>query len=258
MRLFVILRKILVVSLQRDLAHRTNLVMGLLMTSIDISASMVVLGAVFTQAHSLAGWSAAESLLLLGTFQMVSGLFSVFVDPNLSWFTEKVVQGELDDILLKPMPSVLTASLGQCETLPLLRVGMGLILVVAGASGLSLTATGLLGFVILLASGMVMTWAIRVMTACLAFWSPGFEPTVLFYALWQFGRYPVAIYPSALRWLLSLLVPVAFAVSFPAEALAHGFNASTLALGLLGAAFFSSLALTVWRAGLRRYTSATS
>ena len=258
MQLIAIMHKSLTLSLQRVLAHRTNMVLGLIMTSIDILASMLVLGAVFTQARSLAGWGMEASILLLGTFQMVSGLFSTFVDPNLSWFTEKVVQGQLDDILLKPVPSVFSASLGQCETLPLLRVLLGLALVAVGVFRLPLTVPGLVGFVVLLVAGIVMTWAIRVMVACLAFWSPGFEPTVLFYALWQFGRYPVTIYPSVLRWLLSLCVPVAFAVSFPAEALVQGFSAGTLTLGLLGAVAFTTLALTVWRAGLRRYTSATS
>jgi ABC-2 family transporter len=86
----------------------------------------------------------------------------------------------------------------------------------------------------------------------------GAEPTVLYAAFWQLGRYPVDVYHPAVRGLLTYLVPVAFISSIPAHTLTHGADPQLLTLGLGAALGLALLARVVWRRGLRRYTSATS
>ena len=76
--------------------------------------------------------------------------------------------------------------------------------------------------------------------------------------MYEAGRWPVTIYPGALRWALTFLVPVAFAVTVPAEALTGRLTASSL----LGAAALA-LALLVgsrwfWSVGIRHYTGASA
>lgn len=260
MRLMRIFGRVVALSVQRELAHRVNLTISATMMAVDLAASVATLGLLFTQTATLAGWRPAEALALLGAFQLVTGLLNTFIEPNLSWFAEKVTNGRLDDTLLQPVPSLFMLSLGACQPLALPRAFLGAgILGWAVVAAEGVTVSGAAACLGLLAAGVVITWAVRVLLATLAFWAPGFDPTVLFQAFWQLGRYPVGVYHPVVRQLLTYVVPVAFVSTFPAEALLRG--GAGPALGALGAAAalmaFGAAGLA-WRAGVKRYTGATS
>ena len=52
----------------------------------------------------------------------------------------------------------------------------------------------------------------------------------LFDGIFQTGRWPVGIYPGWLRYSVTFLVPVAFAVTVPAEAVTSRLDGETLLL----------------------------
>jgi ABC-2 type transport system permease protein len=92
-----------------------------------------------------------------------------------------------------------------------------------------------------------------------AFWVVRMDQIVeLFQGVYQAGRWPVGIYPGWLRSGLTFLVPVAFAVTVPAEALTGRLTSQTL-LGAAALAFALLLAARwVWFTGLRNYTGASA
>ncbi|MEN9933792.1 MAG: hypothetical protein RLZZ387_371 [Chloroflexota bacterium] len=248
------------VAMQRELAQRANLAFVAAQTLLTSAAGLLAVGVVFTQTETLAGWRLEEVIVLLGLFQVMSGLLEAFIEPNLSWFVSKVISGELDDLLLKPVPSLLMVSMGSCQPWALVQVVVGLAVVAAGLAPLaeSVTASGVLSALLVLAAGAVVTWASRVVLASLAFWAPGMDPTVLYHAFWQLGRYPLSVYHPAVQRLLTWVVPVAFITSVPAAALTRGGSPALVLGSIVAAAGAALVALWVWRRGLRRYTSATS
>jgi len=85
-----------------------------------------------------------------------------------------------------------------------------------------------------------------------------YEMVNLFEGVYAAGRWPVTIYPDWLRIGLTFLVPIAFAVTVPAEALINRLTPLTL-LGALGLTLFLIVAARVaWRLGVRIYSSASS
>lgn len=257
LRLFV---AIIAVSLQRELAFRANLVFQVLMTVLGIVSGLAALGIVYTQTQTLAGWSWAEAIVLLGTYQIVSGLYTTFVEPNLQWFGGQVRDGTLDGMLLKPIPSLFLVSLGSCAPLGLGQVGMGIVVLGAGLSklGVSVMLSNVAGWLLLLGVALCVTWASRVLLASLVFWAQGLELDVVYGAVWQFGRYPVSIYQQPLRFVLTYILPVACISTIPTYALTRGVSVPLLLLGLMVGLSSIMLVHLVWNAGLRRYTSATS
>jgi ABC-2 type transport system permease protein len=260
MRLLKLLWGMVLMSIQRKLAHRADLLFEAALTTIGTVSGLLALAIIFSYTPTLAGWRQEEAITLLGMFLVVSGLLDAFVRPNLDWFEGKVYGGQFDDLLLQPAPSLFLASLGTCEPWALFQVAIGLGVIGMGvasvAAGLSLA--NVCAALLLLVSGVVITWASRVLLACLAFWVPGSDPTVLYDAFWQLGRYPVTIYQPAVRALLTYVVPVAFITTIPARALTRGVDLPLLAGGLLAGLGAFLVARLVWGRGLRRYTSATS
>lgn len=247
-------------SLRQEMAFRTNLFFQIMMTAISIVSGLAVLGVVYTQTQTLAGWSQGESVVLLGTFQIVGGIFQTFIASNLIWFAGQVKDGKLDHVLVQPVPSLFMVSLGKCAPLALSQVVMGLVIIVLGLRELNALPSfwGLSGWLVLVVVGVVVAWATRVLTCSLAFWAPSMELDVFYSALWQFGRYPVTIYQQPLRFSLTYILPLAFLSTFPASVLLGRADPLLPVLGIAISGVAIALVQLVWRTGLRRYTSATS
>jgi len=260
LRLARLLLGTLGISLQRELSFRTDLIVRVLLTLLTAAGTVGTLAAVYARVHTLAGWTYGEAVTVLGMFVMVNGLLQALVEPNLEWFAGKVRGGALDDILLKPAPAAFLASLATSRPFALIDVviGGGITAVGLTRSGASVTPATATACVVLVAVGVVVAWALRFVLASMSFWAGGLELTVLFSAPWQLGRYPTDVYGGRLRLVLTYVVPVAFVSTRPARALAHGASFRTLAAAVAVATGAVAVALGVWRAGLRRYTSATS
>jgi len=80
----------------------------------------------------------------------------------------------------------------------------------------------------------------------------------LFEGVFQTGRWPVGIYPDWLRFGITFLVPIAFAITVPAEALTSRLEWQTLALAVGFAALLFAFTRWFWRFGLRNYTGASA
>jgi len=91
------------------------------------------------------------------------------------------------------------------------------------------------------------------------FWVVRIDQIVeLFEGVYQSGRWPVTIYPGWLRVSLTFLVPIAFAVTVPAEALTSRLTVDTLALATGFAIALLVFTRWWWRFGLTRYSGASA
>ncbi len=247
-------------SLRQEITFRANLVFQLALTVLNIASGFVVLSAVYSQTQTLGGWVLGEAIALLGTFQVVSGIFTTCVEPNLRWFAGQVRDGKLDNILVQPVPSLFLISLGRCEPFALSQVAVGLLVVGLGLhdGGRLPSWWGVLGWLVLIGVGLIIAWASRVLIACVSLWVPSIELDVLYAALWQFGRYPVEIYRQPLRFFLTYVLPFAFLATFPTRALTGRISVLLPLLGIAAACIAIIIVRLAWEASLRRYTGATS
>jgi ABC-2 type transport system permease protein len=97
------------------------------------------------------------------------------------------------------------------------------------------------------------------MLATLAFWLVRVENIlVIFQSLYEAGRWPLSLYPGWLRYGLTFIVPVAFAVTIPAEALTGRLSWENLSIAIALAIIFLVVSRAFWRRGLRRYSGASA
>jgi ABC-2 type transport system permease protein len=72
------------------------------------------------------------------------------------------------------------------------------------------------------------------------------------------GRYPVTAYPAGLRSFFTLVLPVAFLTTVPAEAILGRANSRWVVGSLVVAGVSLLFSRLFWRLALRSYTSASS
>jgi ABC-2 type transport system permease protein len=247
-------------SVTREVAFRGNVLASALQALIGSGVALLTIEAVFTQTVSLAGWSRGETIVLLGTFQIMSGLLATFIEPNVLWFAGKVQTGGLDEILLKPAPGLFLVSLGTHAPLGLIQVVAGAAICIGGVTslGTSPSVIAVLSWLALLGVALAITWATRVAVALVALWFPSLSLDVVYSALWQFGRYPDAIFEQPIRRLLTWVIPLVFIASLPAQALTGRLESTKLLAAIAIGGASCAVVTTMWHRGLKRYASATS
>ena len=248
-------------SLAAELEYQANMAIELLAVVGNLAGSLFVLALLYGRGSSLGGWSWDESLVVLGVYTLLDGFTSAVLQPNLSKIVNHVQTGTLDFVLLKPIDSQFWISTRSFSPwgLPGLAAGAGLIIWAASRAGASWEASRVALMALLLASSAVILYSLWFMLAALSIWFVKVwnATEVLRYVLVA-GRYPVSAYPAGLRTLFTLVLPVAFLTTVPAEAILGRVSGSWALASLGVAAAALGLSRWFWQYALRYYTSASS
>lgn len=252
-RYFSIWRAAFIQSLKSMLAFRADFFFSLINLPFVLAAGYVTIFIVASETL-IAGWDTPALIILGGLHLTIGGLEGALIEPNLEFFSDRIIAGELDELLLKPVRALFAVSLIKQNPGDLLLAAAGL---AALCYGMITAGAGLIGWLLLL-PGIVLSlfllWGLRMLLAEAAFYLKGLDLTVVYSSVWQFQKYPAAIYPSLLRTAM-LAVPFTL-VCLPVAEAARGGGFGLLAWELAAAAAAFGLVVVLWRFGIRRYTSA--
>ena len=244
-----------------ELQYRANLVIQVFQSLLQLGIGLVMLALVYSHTTELNGWSQPELLAVLGIQILMGGVIRTAIQPNMTRLMEEVQDGKLDHALAKPVDSQVLISvrevrIWQAVNLVTGAVVLGVALVRLGGD---LGVLNVLAFAAALAFGTVMIYSFWLVLTTAAFWVVRMDNVLdLFDGVYQTGRWPVGIYPGWLRFGVTFLVPVAFAVTVPAEALTSRLDWQTLLLAAGFAVALFSFTRWFWRFGLRRYSGASA
>jgi ABC-2 type transport system permease protein len=256
-----LIRKFVQINALNELQYRANFVMQLFSSLLELAFGLVGLAIVFSHAEHLAGWSRAELLAVLGVYLIISGMTRVIIQPNMMRLMADIHRGNLDFMLIKPVDAQFLVSLWQIEFWKLLDVllGAGVLTVAVVQLGTAVGLWAAAAFGLMLLCGGLIVYSFWLLLTSTAFWFVQIWGILqLFDSIYQAGRWPVTIYPTWLRLALTFLVPVAFAVTIPSQALTNRLNWSTLILTLALTGFFLTVSRRFWKAGAKRYSGASA
>jgi ABC-2 type transport system permease protein len=205
----------------------------------------------FGKVGTVAGWDRTRVLLLLAIVTTGAGVVLSML-TNARRIGQLAADGGLDAALALPVRTLPYLLVRRVDAVNLGDVvfGLGLFLVACHPTperaalyllGTAAGATVLLGFLVLVGS--------------LAFFTGRSDAGDLgFQAVILLASYPVDIFSGMTKVLLYTAIPAAFVSAVPARLVDH-LDVSDLAELLGAAALFLALAISVFRLGLRRYTS---
>jgi ABC-2 type transport system permease protein len=197
----------------------------------------------------------------MGVHILMGGVIGALIQPSMERLRTDIREGTFDFVLTKPEDVQVLASVREIRIWQTVDVIVGLAVLAVATAQLegSLGIVEALAFVAALVLGGLMIYAFWLAVTTVAFWIVRIDEIAeLFEGVYQSGRWPVTIYPAWLRLTLTFLVPIAFAVTVPAQAITQRLTPEMFAL----AAGFAVVALAASRAffrfGLRRYSGASS
>lgn len=246
-------------AIAAELEYRLNFAIAALSSLGNFTGSLFGLFLFYRTNYTFEGWSWEEALVVLGIFTLLEGCSATFLVPNLNRIVDRVQQGTLDFVLLKPISSQFWLSCNTVSPWGLPDIIFGGLLVGYAGRRLGLEFSDYLLSAIPLLCGIIILYSLWFMLGATSIWFVKiYNVTEVLRGFMQAGRYPMVAYPVAYRFFFTFVVPVAFLTTVPAEAMlgrseiAWMVGASVLALGLLVASGI------FWRFALRFYTSASS
>jgi len=248
-------------GVMNEMQYRANFFVAAFQSLLAVGVGIAVLALVYSHTTTLNGWTESQLLIILGVQILLGGVVHAAIQPNMERIADEVRDGKLDFALTKPQDSQLIVSIRQLNLWQAVDVLSGSIVVGVAVSRLhgGIGAGHSLAFRGLLALGAVLLYCFWLVLATGAFWIVNmWFLSELFEGMYQTGRWPIGVYPGWLRYSMTYLVPVGFAVTVPAQALTHRLAWTT---GVVAIGFTVAVVVATrwfWRFGLRRYSGASA
>jgi ABC-2 type transport system permease protein len=258
LRLFGLFLRLGVIN---ELEYRINFYIQVLQSLISLGIGVGGLAIVFSQTTTLGGWGPAEMLALLGVYTLVAGVIGVVIQPSMERLMEDVRQGTLDFALTKPEDSQALISVRQVSVWKLVDIGLGaaVLAVALEQLGTTIGVGQAAAFAVALLAGVLIVYSFWLILATTSFWFVRIDNIlVIFQSMFQAARWPVGIFPTWLRAILTFVVPVAFATTVPAEALAGRLTWQTLVGAIALAGALLAVSRWFWGVGVRHYSGASA
>lgn len=249
------------VSVQDDAAYRLDFIVRMVLSVVQLGGELIGVWVIFSNTRSLGGWGAYEFLALLGVFRVMTGVIGMVIAPNMRLMMEDIRDGKLDYAILKPISTQFLISIRRFVVWRLADIALGVGLVVVATLHMShgLDSGIVLLFIGMIVAGITIIYSFWLVLATLAFWFTRISNIeMVFWNVFEAGRYPVDIYRPWVRHGLTYVIPLAFLTTFPAGSLV-GRTAPldvVAAFGLAGLSFAAASAF--WRFGLKHYSGASA
>lgn len=261
MRPFRLLGLFVRIGAMNELQYRANFWLQILQSAIAVGTGLAVLSLVFSQTTALNGWTGPELLAVMGVHILMGGFIGAFVQPNMERLRQDIRQGTFDFVLTKPDDIQLLSSMREIRIWQAVDVIVGGAVLVTALGQLqrSIGLLDALAFGVAIVVGFLMIYCFWLVLTTIAFWIVRVDEIhELFQGVYQSGRWPVTIYPGWLRISLTFLVPIAFAVTVPAQALTGRLTLETLLLAVAFAIVLLLVTRWFFRFGLTRYSGASA
>jgi len=209
----------------------------------------------FDRFPSIRGWQLTDMFLVFGISAGAFGLAGMLFG-NAFNLGEIIVNGRLDYYLSLPRPTLLHVLASRAVPSGFGDFLYGFISYFASSQ---FSLDGLGRFVVGLALATTVFVSFLVIIQSLAFWlgTGGTFTGLAINAMITFALYPITLFNNTAKLILFIVVPAAFMGAVPAG-FVRGFSWSTLGLMTLAAVGFLSLAILLFRLGLRRYESGSA
>ncbi|CAA9306880.1 MAG: hypothetical protein AVDCRST_MAG68-1076 [uncultured Gemmatimonadetes bacterium] len=227
--------------------YRANFALHAFESAVSLATGLTVLSVVFSKTPSIGGWEWNHLMVVLGLWFLVSGVVNMVVAPSIRQFIHDVWLGNLDFLLVKPVGHQFMVSTRKIMVFNVVElfIGTALIATALVRLGARVGPQEVLQFVLSISFGAAVLYSFWVVLGTLALYSGKLENLMLvFYSMFEAGRWPVGLYPLWLRYSLVFVVPIALAITVPAEALVGRLPWETV--GLAGAYALVSLAFSTW------------
>ena len=248
-------------STVREMMFKSNFILWIVVELCWFGLSLCFIQFLYLQVSTIAGWTKWEMILLVSTNHLVQQIFQTFLMINLTKLPELIRSGRFDFFLAQPGPAQFLVSTRNFEPGSVVNALMAAIVCVVACAhlGFHFSVAGLLLFPALVICGVLIHYAMLLMLMSLAFWMTRAQGFInAYYSVFQIARLPREAFNGAARIAFTWAVPLLLIANVPARTLLHGIRLADIGGMVAVTLLLLFLSSWVFRAGVRRYGSASS
>lgn len=228
--------------------------------------SVAVVGIYFiTQRFAnIGGWEMEELLFLYSLLYLSYG-FSMLFFAGVRSVEGDISKGNFDRYLVTPINVFFQAVVSKVDLLTTASyciIGGILFSYSSNAAGIFWSKQKLIVLILSLVGGMLIQSSLLLLGSILSFWTvkSGNVKFILFFNARAFSIYPITIYPKAIMYFLTFILPFAFVNYFPAKFILEmdsvaSFDGLYAYGSLIVGIIVFLIILTVWNIGIKNYKS---
>lgn len=236
--------------------YRVDLVSGTLVSGLWLGIAVAPMLVVSAHGPVMQGWTLPRLLFLSAIWYLLDAVLWMVIVTNHRRLEHEIKHGTLDVVLLRPVNSLLLCTLGtiyvQDTPKAVLALGLAAGAVVVGGGPPSVLAA--VATAVAVACACVLLWAAGVLVTYKALTHVRFDATFALAAVHNLARVPTPLYGPVLHLVMTVVVPVTFLTTVPAQLFYGTLNLwwalASVALTVTTVAVTSRL----WHGELRRYT----
>jgi ABC-2 type transport system permease protein len=257
LKLYVKLAKF---AIQLETEYRGSFALELVVEFGYFFVGLISLNMIYFNVKEIAGWGFFESLVLLGlgmsASEITTGLAYVH---NLRALPFKIIRGELDNILTKPINNQFAVSLWRPYFAMIPPTIFGFLIATNGfvRGGFSLTANNLVLGIFTYVCGIICAYSFGMMVTTLSMWLTNAMP-LPFVAqnIYYMGQRPLEIFRGFWKTFFTYILPLAFFANFPARILMGSGSVYWAPTAGILAVSFLKISNIFWNHALKHYESA--
>ncbi len=246
--------------LLRELEFRANFIIGTVFGILWSLVSFVSIGIIFDNTGEIAGWNQSTAILLVFVYYVSNSLYRATFHTNIEELSSNIKNGDLDLQFLKPVNTkflVLFRKVNYTQVIRTIVFFVGLA-VYSFRIIPSLTIYNFLLAIGLIIIGCISFSLVVFSVNCYLFWKPRiWNLMFLTDRLRQFSELPADIYGGWFRIIIFAL-PVAVYSTVPAKFILGQGSIQWFLYSLIMFILTLIIANSVWKAGLKKYESASS
>jgi len=207
--------------MSRALTYRLNFVLSMVITFCFNAFFPLVTLLVYRAGASFPGWNIYEVLLMQSVFTLSNGLAQIMFSGVLWTTMQHIREGSFEIVLLRPVNPLFFLIASNFDP-----GSAGLIIGGGVLFAFSLAHTGIVSlaavpqFLLLFAGGFAVMAGLQMIMAATSFkWVGNSRIPEIFDSIMTFGKYPVTIFPQAVKSIATFIIPVGMIGFFPASAL---------------------------------------
>lgn len=245
------------IALKEILIYRVDCIVGIFAQLVVQAVSLVFIFVVFQNTENIAGWNFQQILLLYGITRIPIGISGYCFDGLYDIGPKYIKNGDFDKILLRPVHPLISIIGASREFVSLADLFIGLSITIWMLIELSIPITAILIIKILFFSiiGALIVGAINTIFSISSFWTYRSNEVIWsFYRMYTFTEYPITIYNTFIRILITIILPFAFVAYYPTMAYL-GLNTYMIYIAPVVALILWIIAVKLWNLGLKKYRS---
>lgn len=244
--------------LKRRMSFSKDFILALFMDIVGKISTLLFITILFNNIPVLGGWTLNETLVIYGLALMCRGTYLTFFSRLEDLGSDFILDGELDRLLVKPISPLFSIIAEKVNEESLTEVLIGLGALIYAIAQIKITAIKVFFIIFSFINGVLIYFAFFLIINCISFWyNSRFSIMWTFMELSDFSQYPISIFTSPIKFVLTWIVPFSLASYYPAVYILgkgienHWISYVTPVITIV----FLLLAYAIWHKGLKKYES---